>query len=102
MGQLEGRRALVTGAADGIGRAIAEAFAREGAQVLAIDVSGEKLNAAFARDAAIVPIVQDITATDAAEVLIAKSGELLCGLDILVNNAGIPGELALLEETTDV
>lgn len=101
MGQLEGRRALVTGAADGIGRAIAEVFAREGAQVLAIDVSGEKLNAAFARDAAIIPIVQDITATDAADALVAKSGELLCGLDILVNNAGIPGELALLQETTD-
>ncbi len=101
MGQLEGRRALVTGAADGIGRAIAETFAREGAQVLAIDVSDEKLNAAFAQDAAIIPIVQDVTATDAAETLVAKSGELLGGLDILVNNAGIPGKLALLEETTD-
>ncbi|MFX6218424.1 SDR family oxidoreductase, partial [Acinetobacter baumannii] len=36
-----------------------------------------------------------------ADALVAKSGELLCGLDILVNNAGIPGELALLQETTD-
>ncbi|WP_226018702.1 SDR family NAD(P)-dependent oxidoreductase [Novosphingobium sp. FKTRR1] len=101
MGQLEGRRALVTGAADGIGKAITEAFAREGAQVLAIDVSGDKLNEAFARDAAIIPIVQDITAADAAEALTAKLDEFLCGLDILVNNAGIPGELALLQETTD-
>ncbi|WP_394439008.1 SDR family NAD(P)-dependent oxidoreductase [Sphingobium naphthae] len=101
MGQLEGRRALVTGAADGIGRAIAETFAHEGARVLAVDLSADKLNTAFAGHAAITPIVQNIASEGAADALVARSSELLGGLDILVNNAGIPGELAMLHETTD-
>lgn len=101
MPQLQGRRALVTGAADGIGRAIAEIFAREGAQVLAVDLSAEKLTSAFAGHCAITPIVQDIALDEAAEILVAKAQEVLGGLDILVNNAGIPGDLAMLHETTD-
>lgn len=101
MGQLEGRRALVTGAADGIGRAIAETLAREGARVLAVDISAEKLANAFGRSVAITPMVQDIAAEKAAETLVAHAVDVLGGLDILVNNAGVPGDLALLHETTD-
>tara|TARA_R110002167_G_scaffold215521_7_gene420442 strand:+ start:223 stop:1002 length:780 start_codon:yes stop_codon:yes gene_type:complete len=101
MAQLEGRRALVTGAADGIGRAIAETFAREGARVLAVDLSAAKLDAAFAESDAITPVVQDVASNDAGEVLAAKAEEVLGGLDILVNNAGIPGDLAMLHETSD-
>lgn len=101
MAQLQGRRALVTGAADGIGRAIAETFAREGASVLAVDLSGEKLKAAFDGHPTITPVVQDIAADDAADILAIQAAQVLRGLDILVNNAGVPGDLALLHETTD-
>lgn len=101
MGQLEGRNAIVTGAADGIGRAITELFAREGARVLAVDLSREKLAGAFDGVPAIDSLAQDVAAFDAGEVLVNAARERLGGLDILVNNAGIPGDLALLQETTD-
>lgn len=101
MGQLTGRRALVTGAADGIGRAIAELFAQEGASVLAVDLAAERLGTAFGSTPAITTIVQDVAAANAGAALAEHARDLLGGLDILVNNAGIPGELALLENTTD-
>ncbi|AMK26564.1 SDR family NAD(P)-dependent oxidoreductase (plasmid) [Sphingobium sp. SJ10-10] len=101
MAQLEGRRALVTGAADGIGRAVAEAFARDGARVLAVDISAEKLQSAFAGSTAILPVAQDLVSDNAHETLVTTASELLGGLDVLVNNAGIPGDLAMLHETTD-
>lgn len=45
--------------------------------------------------------MQDVASSGATEALAAKAAELLGGLDILVNNAGIPGDLAMLYETTD-
>lgn len=99
--ELEGRKVLVTGAADGIGRAIAELFAEQGARVIAVDRDGDKLVAAFERQEAIFPVVMDITDGNAASSLVQSVTELLGGLDILVNNAGIPGDLSLLKDTTD-
>ena len=101
MGQLDGRRALVTGAADGIGKAIAELCAQEGATVLAVDLSDEKLHAAFADNASVKTFVQDVASANAAAALAGRVSQELGGLDILVNNAGVPGDLALLHETTD-
>jgi 3-oxoacyl-[acyl-carrier protein] reductase len=101
MRQLEGRRALVTGAGDGIGRAIAEVFASEGAKVVAVDLFAAKLHAAFGGADAIRPVVQDVAEIGAAARLVHEVKNALGGLDILVNNAGIPGALALLHETTD-
>lgn len=100
MGQLEGRRALVTGAADGIGRAIVETFAREGARVLAVDLSGETLRGAFA-GTDVIALVRDVAEAGAGDAIAREAERALGGLDILVNNAGIPGDLALLHETTD-
>lgn len=101
MRQLEGRKALVTGAADGIGLAIAWKFSEEGAAVIAVDLTAKKLESHFAKSRDVTIVAQDVAADDAAMRLSELARERLGGLDILVNNAGIPGDLALLEETSD-
>jgi 3-oxoacyl-[acyl-carrier protein] reductase len=101
MSYLAGRRALVTGAADGIGRAIAERFADEGARVIVVDIDAPRLETAFAGRNEIVVRALDVATPEAASKLACMAESELGGLDILVNNAGIPGELAMLHETTD-
>jgi 3-oxoacyl-[acyl-carrier protein] reductase len=90
---IRGRRALVTGAAAGVGRAIALALAREGADLFLIDVDREKLEA-VAREArghgvAVIADIRDLAepaeVSAAVEQLIAAWG----GLNILINNAGL-------------
>lgn len=77
---LEGRRALVTGAASGIGRACATRLAQAGADVLALDVDKEKILAVAAEIGA-RPVVADLSTPDFL-------AELEPNLDIVVNNAG--------------
>ncbi|MDX6350993.1 MAG: 3-hydroxybutyrate dehydrogenase [Streptomyces sp.] len=78
---LNGRTALVTGAAGGIGRACALRLAAAGAKVRAVDRDAEGL-AALAEEAAVEPVVLDLTDLDGAE-------QAAAGTDILVNNAGL-------------
>jgi 3-hydroxybutyrate dehydrogenase len=77
---LEGRTALVTGAASGIGKAVAERLAREGAHVLVLDLDadGAKLLAAELGGTAVVADLTDPSALDALQV----------DADVVVNNAG--------------
>ncbi|MET0425861.1 MAG: 3-oxoacyl-ACP reductase [Actinoplanes sp.] len=84
---LAGRTALVTGAARGIGAAIARVLARDGAQVIALDVPavGDAL-AGVANDVRGRALQLDLTAPQAAERL---AGYLTGGVDIIVHNAGI-------------
>lgn len=89
--RLQGKVALVTGAARGIGRAIAMRFAREGAQVVLADrTSAEQtlhaIHAAGGRATAVeLDITEPVGVTDRIERVVTQAG----GLDILVNNAGI-------------
>ena len=78
---LEGRRALVTGGASGIGLACAEEFARRGAHVTIADLNGDAANAAAERVGGAAWVV-DLSDTAAQE-------DLDLDVDILVNNAGI-------------
>ena len=97
--QLAGKTALVTGAASGIGRAVALAFAGVGAQVVAADraaAAGERVAAELAGGAAAGHrfTAVDVTDPDSVRALFAAAPE---PLDILVNNAGINLPGALLE-----
>ncbi len=84
-GRFEARKCVVTGAADGIGRATAELFLAEGAQVLACDLNAGGLDAL----AAAQRLAIDVTADDAPERIVAEANSVLGGIDVLVNNAGI-------------
>jgi len=94
MSRLAGRRALITGAASGIGAAIAEAFAREGAAVALNDlVESERLRAVGERcgvRAALAP--GDVSDVAGAGAAVRAAGEALGGVDVLVNCAGIATE----------
>jgi 3-hydroxybutyrate dehydrogenase len=78
-----GRRALVTGAASGIGLACAEKFAALGAQVIAVDLNAEGLAALAERVDGIVPTPCDLSD------LAGLADALPHDVDIVVNNAGI-------------
>ena len=86
-----GRKALVTGAASGIGLACAEKFAALGAQVIAVDVNAEGLTALADRVEGIVPTPCDLSNLDALAEALPHD------VDIIVNNAGIQ-QVAPIEE----
>ena len=87
--RLKGKRALVTGAASGFGRAIAELFAHEGAQVGVLDLNEDGAQAVASQiGPAGLPLGCDVT--DGAQVAraVAQAERAFGGLDIVVNNAG--------------
>ena len=91
MTRLVGKRALVTGAAQGIGRATAQSFVREGAEVIALDMNGD----ALATLEGCTPIVVDLLDDDAVDAL----GPTVAAIDILVNCAGYVDAGDLLSTT---
>ncbi len=88
--KLSGRTALITGGARGIGRAIAESYAREGASVCIADISGSEA-AATARALGGVAFSQplDVTKQSSIDACVAAVRDRTGGIDILVNNAAI-------------
>jgi NAD(P)-dependent dehydrogenase (short-subunit alcohol dehydrogenase family) len=100
-GRLSGRRALITGAADGIGLAIAQVFAREGAAVVLADFNAEKAEAEASTlrtaglDAKAVAV--DVTERDSVLAMMAAADPV----DILVNNAWAGNGPARIEQKTD-
>jgi NAD(P)-dependent dehydrogenase (short-subunit alcohol dehydrogenase family) len=95
-GRLDGRRALITGAARGIGAAIAEAFRREGAQLVLMDREGE-LCGRRAAELGAHAVTVDLSDAASAASATERAIDLLGGVDILVNNAGILRMAALLD-----
>jgi 3-oxoacyl-[acyl-carrier protein] reductase len=88
--RLEGKVAIVTGAASGFGRGIAEAFAREGARVVVADLDTKGAAAvASGIGTAAVPFTCDVSRKADVDGLVAAAVKAFGGLDILVNNAGI-------------
>lgn len=93
IGRLAGRRAMVTGAASGIGRATALRLASEGARVLATDIDEAGL-AALASDA-IATMRHDVGSEDDWRSVASQAQLLFGGLDVLVNNAGFVSGLSI-------
>jgi NAD(P)-dependent dehydrogenase (short-subunit alcohol dehydrogenase family) len=96
--RLEGRTAIITGAASGMGAATTKLFTGEGARVLAVDRPGTGLAAVHQGNASVVCLEKDITDADAPEAIIGGGIKALGQVDILVNNAGV-GYNALAEVT---
>lgn len=97
---LQGRKALVTGASRGIGRAVAIALAEEGADVALLATSAELLGAVaeevrgLGRKAVALPV--DLRSSDAVKAAVEQAVDELGGLDIVVNNAGITADQLFL------
>jgi NAD(P)-dependent dehydrogenase (short-subunit alcohol dehydrogenase family) len=103
-GRMAGRRVLVTGAASGIGAAITELFAREGAKLALIDRSEHAL-AKVARACEALPLIADLRKSDEVAKTVRTAAERLGGLDCVINAAGVlsvgpfdQGEIEVWEE----
>ena len=99
MSRLLGKAAVVTGAASGIGRAAVTLFAREGAEVMAIDRDADALEGAVRSLAGkVVPFVADVTEEAQVAAAMARAGVEFGGIDILLPNAGIFGRHAHIQD----
>jgi NAD(P)-dependent dehydrogenase (short-subunit alcohol dehydrogenase family) len=105
-GRLEGRKALITGADSGIGRAVALAFAREGADVAVAYLcehedarETQRLVESAGRKCVLIP--GDVSDPAYCRELIRKTVEAFGGLDILVNNAAHQMSFGAIEEISD-
>jgi len=91
--RLAGKRIMITGAAQGIGLAMAEAFAREGAALLLIDLDGDLLAKTAedlaTRGAKLCHAAADITNVASIEAAIGQARETIGEINALVNNAGV-------------
>mgnify|MGYP001192660644 CR=1 FL=1 len=97
---LEGRKIIVTGAASGMGRAIARLFAKHGAQQLVIDVNGEGLEALGLENAETMAV--DMTEPEQIDAAVERAVSVMGGLDGVVNAAGILRVIPFEETTPDI
>ncbi|HEY9565391.1 MAG TPA: SDR family NAD(P)-dependent oxidoreductase [Nocardioides sp.] len=93
---LTGRRALVTGAASGIGRAVVQHFVAAGARVVVTDVARDALET-VAEQTSTIAAVADLRDLAAIDSLVAAAGRALDGLDTVVNCAGVITHAPLAE-----
>ncbi|WP_116134647.1 SDR family oxidoreductase [Tropicimonas sp. IMCC34043] len=109
MGRVSGRSCIVTGAAQGIGRAIGEALLAEGADVCFADINGDKVaavaddNAATARatGARVTHAAVDVRSRDQVRAMVAHAVETFGKLDVKFNNAGVNRPMNFLDVTED-
>jgi NAD(P)-dependent dehydrogenase (short-subunit alcohol dehydrogenase family) len=104
-GRVAGKTVLITGAAGGLGQAMARMLAREGARLALTDIDGARAEALAAAINAETPDAAVAFAHDVAdearwEAVIAGAVDALGGLSVLVNNAGVGGPLAFVEADT--
>jgi 3-oxoacyl-[acyl-carrier protein] reductase len=103
---LDGKVAIVTGSSRGIGRAVAERYAAEGARVVVNFVRGEReadavVDAVKARGGDATPIQGDVSRSDDVRKLVRATMDRYGRIDILVNNAGVMVAKGVLDTTED-
>ena len=99
--RLQGKIAIVTGAARGIGRACAERLLADGAKVVVADIDEARLNetaAAIGTADTVLAVVTDVSSKEEVEALVAAAVGKFGRLDIMVNNAGI----AMVQDFLDI
>jgi NAD(P)-dependent dehydrogenase (short-subunit alcohol dehydrogenase family) len=99
MGRLDGKRAVITGAASGIGEATARLFVAEGACVVLADLDagrGKRIASELGERAAFV--MADVSREADVDRAVATSVGVFGGLDAMFNNAGVPGSIGGIEE----
>jgi NAD(P)-dependent dehydrogenase (short-subunit alcohol dehydrogenase family) len=98
LGRLDGKVALITGAGEGMGRAAAILFAREGAKVGVLDIDPERaartVEAIRADSGSAIPLDADVSSSDAVRAAVAEVVSAFGSLNVLYNNAGVwmPGD----------
>jgi len=101
--KLEGKVAAVTGAGSGMGRAIAEGYAREGARVvvadLNVDAAEETMRNITGAGGQAIAIRTDVRDEAQAQAMVDAAVDQFGGLDVLVNNAGVARIIPFLETT---
>ncbi|MDG1500428.1 MAG: SDR family NAD(P)-dependent oxidoreductase [Planctomycetota bacterium] len=100
---LNGKRVLITGAAQGIGLATARRFAKEGCRLWLLDIDGQKLDAACAElgDAVEGKSCVDVASPDAVIAIFLEIDKSCDAFDILINNAGISTRAGFLDVTLE-
>jgi 3-oxoacyl-[acyl-carrier protein] reductase len=103
---IDGKVAIVTGAASGMGRATAHLFADEGARVVLADLGADRVAGVVAEIAAThgdraLGVVTDVTDPEALGRLVDSTVEWASGIDIVVNNAGVSLISSAFQETDD-
>src|SRR5262249_11434360 len=93
MASLDGKVAIVTGGAPGIGRAIADGLAAEGARIVIADLRGA--DAAAASYAGGIGLTVDVADEAAVQSLVDDTVSQCGGVDVLINNAGLYASLAM-------
>ena len=101
--KLDGKVCIITGAAQGIGKAIAERLASEGASVVIVDVNGELAEETAAEIRAdgypALAVKVDVTNRDEVKAMIDRTVEEFGKLDVMFNNAGVNRPQHFLETT---
>ena len=100
--RFKGKKAIITGAGSGIGKATIERFVSEGGRAIAVDISQERLNRLSAefhqRGEEVELVCGDLSSLQTIEKIMSAAGE---HLDILINNAGIMDDFVPLDEIND-
>jgi len=101
VGRLEGKVAVITGAGSGMGKAMAQLFAAEGAKVVCADRSGKEEEVAAAIGGAAVAVHVDVAVSAQVQHMIATAEQRFGKLDVLCNNAGFGGPMMPLAEQSE-